>query len=62
MPERIVDVFDENGVLVTSYTVVLAGSSEAPDAAYESEALRMATFDAAVPADRLAGLRAKVRP
>ena len=61
MPERIVDVFDENGVFVTSYTVFLAGSNDAPDEAYESEALRMAAFDAAVSADRLAGLTAKVR-
>ena len=60
MPERIVDVFDETGVPVTSYTVILAGS-DAPDEAYESEALRMAAFDATVPADRLAGLTAKVR-
>jgi len=61
MPERIVDVFDGDGVFVTSYTVILAGSSDAPDEAYEAEALRMAAFDAAVPADRLAGLTAKVR-
>ncbi|MFE0757625.1 hypothetical protein ACFW16_26935 [Inquilinus sp. NPDC058860] len=59
MPERIVDLCDENGAVVTSYTIVLAG--DAPDEAYESEALRMAAFDAAVPADRLAGLQAKVR-
>ncbi|MGL4967904.1 MAG: hypothetical protein ACRC67_42200 [Inquilinus sp.] len=59
MPERVVDVFDESGALVTSYTVILAG--DAPDEAYESEALRMAAFDAAVPAHRLAGLTAKVR-
>jgi hypothetical protein len=61
MPERIVDVFDETGALVTNYTVILAGADDAPDEAYESEALRMAAFDAAVPADRLAGLTAKVR-
>ncbi|MGF6229494.1 hypothetical protein QFZ27_003449 [Inquilinus ginsengisoli] len=61
MPERIVDVFDETGALVTNYTVILAGADEAPDEAYESEALRMAAFDAAVSADRLAGLTAKVR-
>lgn len=59
MPERVVDVFDANGALVASYTVILAG--DAPNGAYESEALRMAAFDAAVPADRLAGLTAKVR-
>ena len=59
MPEHVVDVFDESGALVTSYTVILAG--DAPDEVYESEALRMAAFDAAVPADRLAGLTAKVR-
>jgi hypothetical protein len=61
MPERIVDVFDETGALVTHYTVILAGADDAPDEAYEAEALRMAAFDAAVPADRLAGLTAKVR-
>lgn len=61
MPERVVDVFDENDVLVTSYTVILAGTGDAPDQAYEREALRMAAFDAAVSADRLAGLTAKVR-
>ncbi|MGK9168353.1 hypothetical protein KXR53_18725 [Inquilinus limosus] len=61
MPERVVDVFDENGVFVTSYTVSLVGSSDAPDEEYEREALRMAAFDAAVPADRLASLKAKVR-
>lgn len=59
MPERVVDLCDENGVVVTSYTVILAG--DAPDEAYESEALRMAAFDAAVPADQLNGLTAKVR-
>lgn len=59
MPERVVDVFDENGALVTSYIVILAG--DAPDGAYEAEALRMAALDAAVPADRLAGLTSKVR-
>jgi hypothetical protein len=61
MPERIVDVFDETDALVTNYTVILAGADDAPDEAYESEALRMAAFDAAVSADRLAGLTAKVR-
>jgi hypothetical protein len=59
MPERVVDVFDENGALVTRYTVILAG--DAPAEAYEAEALRMAAFDVAVSADRLAGLTAKVR-
>ncbi|WP_343718377.1 hypothetical protein [Inquilinus sp.] len=62
MPERVVDVFDGKGALVASYTVILAGSGDAPDQAYEAEALRMAAFDAAVPADRLAELKAKVRP
>jgi hypothetical protein len=61
VPERIVDVFDQAGARVASYTVILAGSDDAPDEAYESEALRMAAFDAAVPADQLAGLTAKVR-
>jgi len=61
MPERVVDLFDENGALVASYTVFLVGSDEAPEEEYEREALRMAGFDAAVPADQLASLKAKVR-
>ena len=61
MPERIVDVFDETGVFVTSYTVILAGSDARRMRRTNPKLSGMAAFDAAVPADRLAGLTAKVR-
>ena len=63
MIDRIVDVFDKNGVCIMTYTVRIAAFNRmlcCED--FEREALWMASRDKIVPSSELAWLTAKVRP
>lgn len=62
MREWIVDVLDEDGVCIVTYTVRIAAFNRTLNCEdYEREALWMASRDKIAPIHRLAFLTAKVR-
>ncbi|MGK9236469.1 hypothetical protein KXS07_21525 [Inquilinus limosus] len=63
MAERVVDVFDENGACIVTYTVrITAFNRTLCPEDFEREALWMAATDKVVPSSREASLTAKARP
>jgi hypothetical protein len=63
MAERVVDVFDENGACIVTYTVgIMAFNRTLCPEDFEREALWMASRDKIVPSSQEAPLTAKARP
>lgn len=62
MAERVVDVFDRNGVCIVTYTVrITAFNRTLCCEDFEREGLWMASRDKIVPSNQLASLTAKVQ-